>query len=194
MRNWGEPSPAPHTDNVSGAHWHFSESLTSVPPLEPVRPGAVSPDRALCLPTFSHFLIANKTPHTVSAHWYSGWQPEALEVCVYYCRTYYKAVEVLSDIKHLRQEDADLALNFEKSKILVPGISAADAHAAAQHMLNADPSLAHLRPVLSLASFVVDGYIGLDVPIGTDAFIQHFVQDKCHAVMEDVDELDNLLI
>jgi hypothetical protein len=24
---------------------------------EPVRPGAVSPDRALCLPTFSHFLI-----------------------------------------------------------------------------------------------------------------------------------------
>jgi hypothetical protein len=150
----------------------------------------------LCLPTFSHFLIANKTSHTVSAHWYSGWQPEALEVCVYYCRTYYKerykAVEVLSDMKHVLQDDADLALNFEKSKILVPGISAADAHAAAQHMLNADPSLAHLRPVLSPASFVVDGYIGLGVPIGTDAFIQHFVQDKCHAVMEDVDKLDNI--
>ena len=29
--------------------------------LEPVRPGAVSPDRALCLPTFRHFLIVNKT-------------------------------------------------------------------------------------------------------------------------------------
>jgi hypothetical protein len=29
--------------------------------LEPVRPGAVSPDRALCLPTFSHFVIVNKT-------------------------------------------------------------------------------------------------------------------------------------
>jgi hypothetical protein len=29
--------------------------------LEPVCPGAVSPDRALCLPTFSHFLIVNKT-------------------------------------------------------------------------------------------------------------------------------------
>ena len=113
-------------------------------------------------------------------------------VCVYYCRTYYKAVEVLSDIKHLLQEDADLALNFEKSKILVQGISAADAHAAAQHMLNADPSLAHLRPVLSLASFVVDGYIGLGVFIGTDAFIQHFVKDKCQAIMEDVDKLDNI--
>jgi hypothetical protein len=29
--------------------------------LEPVRPGAVLPDRPLCLPTFSHFLIVNQT-------------------------------------------------------------------------------------------------------------------------------------
>jgi hypothetical protein len=29
--------------------------------LEPLRPEAVLPDRALCLPTFSHFLIVNKT-------------------------------------------------------------------------------------------------------------------------------------
>ena len=28
--------------------------------LEPERPEAVSPDRALCLPTLSHFLIVNK--------------------------------------------------------------------------------------------------------------------------------------
>jgi hypothetical protein len=76
------------------------------------------------------------------------------------------ALEVLSDIKHVLKEDAGLALNFDKTKILVKGISVADAHAAAQRMLNADPSLAHLRPLLSPASFVVDGYIGLGVPIG----------------------------
>jgi hypothetical protein len=29
--------------------------------LEPVHPGAVLPDRVLCVPTFSHFLIVNKT-------------------------------------------------------------------------------------------------------------------------------------
>ena len=29
--------------------------------LEPVRPGAVSPDRALYLPTFSHSVVVNKT-------------------------------------------------------------------------------------------------------------------------------------
>jgi hypothetical protein len=33
----------------------------SPPMLEPVRPGAASPDRALSLPTFSHFVIVNKT-------------------------------------------------------------------------------------------------------------------------------------
>jgi hypothetical protein len=34
--------------------------------LEPVRPGAVSPDRVLCLPTFSHFVIVNKTSLSLS--------------------------------------------------------------------------------------------------------------------------------
>jgi hypothetical protein len=54
---------------------------------------------------------------------------------------------VLSDVKHVLKEDAGLALNFNKTKILVKGISAAYAHAAAQRMLNADPSLAHLSPL-----------------------------------------------
>jgi hypothetical protein len=36
--------------------------------LEPVRPGAVLPDRALCLPTFSHFLIVNKTSLSLSLY------------------------------------------------------------------------------------------------------------------------------
>jgi hypothetical protein len=101
------------------------------------------------------------------------------------------ALEVLSDIKQVLKEDAGLALN-DKTKILVKGISASDARAAAQRLLIADPSLTHLSPLLSPASFVVDGYIGLGVPIGTDAFIQHFVKDKCQAIMEDVDQLDNI--
>ena len=104
------------------------------------------------------------------------------------------ALEVLSDIKQVLKEDAGLALN-DRTKILVKGISAADAHAAAQRLLIADPSLAHLSPaspLLSPAFFVVAGCIGLGVPIGTDAFIQHFVKDKCQAIMEDVDKLDNI--
>jgi len=34
--------------------------------LEPVRPVAVSPDKALYLPTFSHFVIVNKTSLALS--------------------------------------------------------------------------------------------------------------------------------
>jgi hypothetical protein len=77
---------------------------------------------------------------------------------------------VLSDIKQVLKEDAGLALN-DKTKILVKGISVADAHAAAHRLLIADPSLAPLSPLLSPASFVVGCYIGLGVPIGTDAFL-----------------------
>ncbi len=44
------PSSPSHTH--SHTHTHM---------LEPVRPGAVLPDRTLCLTTFSNFLIVNKT-------------------------------------------------------------------------------------------------------------------------------------
>ena len=74
------------------------------------------------------------------------------------------------DIKHVLREDAGLDLN-DKTKILVKGISEAEAHTAAQRLLTADPSLAHLRPLLAPKAFVDDGYTGLGVPIGTDAFV-----------------------
>jgi hypothetical protein len=48
-----------------------------------------------------------------------------------------------------------------------------------QRLLTAVPSLAHLGPLLAPTAFVDDGYIGLGVPIGTDAFVQHFVKKKC---------------
>jgi hypothetical protein len=45
--------------------------------------------------------------------------------------------QVLSDVKHVLKEDAGLDLNFDKTKLLIKGISAADSHAAAQRMLKA---------------------------------------------------------
>ena len=58
---------------------------------------------------------------------------------------------MLSDIKHVLKEDGGLSLNFDstqksKTKFLVKGISAADAHAAALRMLAANPSLELLSP------------------------------------------------
>ena len=60
----------------------------------------------------------------------------------------------------------------------IKGIPAAEAHAAAQRLLTADPSLAQLGPLLAPKAFVEGGYIGLGVPIGNDAFIQHFAKKK----------------
>ena len=71
---------------------------------------------------------------------------------------------MLSDIKQVLKEVNGLSLN-DKTKILVKGISAADAHAAAHRLLIADPSLVHLSPLLSPASFEVDCYIGLGFPL-----------------------------
>ncbi len=67
------------------------------------------------------------------------------------------ALEVLSDIKLVLKEDAGLDINDK----IVKGITAAEAHAAAQRLLNAHPSLAHLDPLLTPKAFVDNGYIGL---------------------------------
>jgi hypothetical protein len=82
------------------------------------------------------------------------------------------ALELLLDIKHVLKEDAVLDLNFDKTKILVKGISAADAHAAAQHMINADLSLAHLSPLLSPCLLWLTATLDLVFPLD-DAFILH---------------------
>ena len=83
------------------------------------------------------------------------------------------ALEVLSDITELvLKEDDGLDIN-DKTKILVKGITVAEEHAAAQRLVNAHPSLAHLGPLLTPKAFVDNSYFGLGVPIGTDAFIQH---------------------
>ena len=100
-----------------------------------------------------------------------------------------EVTESSTNKQHHLSEDTGLDLN-DKTIILVKGISAAEAHAAAQRLLAADPSLAHIL-LQGLRSRRLH-YIGLGVPIGTDAFVQHFVKAKCLEIMEDVDKLDNL--
>ena len=53
--------------------------------LEPVRPGAVSPDRVLCLPTVSHFVIVNKASLSLflSFSTYCSAVPRAALLCIY---------------------------------------------------------------------------------------------------------------
>ena len=48
--------------------------------LVPVRPEAVLPGRAFCLPTFSHFLIVNKTSFPLSLHMQAA-APDESDMC-----------------------------------------------------------------------------------------------------------------
>ena len=46
--------------------------------------------------------------------------------------------------------------------------------------------------MLHIQRFTAEGYEGLGVPLGTDAFVQNFVKDKCLAIIDDVDKLDSV--
>ena len=52
--------------------------------------------------------------------------------------------------------------------------------------------MTHLSDDLALASFCPEGFIGIGVPIGTDAFVQSFVAKKCRDIIDDVEKLDTI--
>jgi hypothetical protein len=60
----------------------------------------------------------------------------------------------------------------------------------AQRIITSTPSLASLSGKFSLASFVFECFVGIGLPIGTDAFVQKFVAKTCRAITDDVEILD----
>ncbi len=48
-----------------------------------------------------------------------------------------------------------------------------------QNIIQATPTLAHLSGDVLLTSFCPEGFVGIGVPIGTDAFAQDFVAKTC---------------
>ncbi len=53
----------------------------------------------------------------------------------------------------------------------------------AQNIIQATPTLAHLNRDVLLASFCPEGFVGIGVPIGTDAFVQNVVAKTCKAAL-----------
>ena len=56
--------------------------------------------------------------------------------------------------------------------------------------MQATPSLIHLSNDVLLDSFCPEGFIGIGVPIGTDAFVRSFVAKTCRDIIDDVEKLD----
>ena len=57
-------------------------------------------------------------------------------------------------------------------------------------IIDANPSLTQLNGDVSLVSFCSQGFVGIGVTIGTDAFVQSFVAKTCRAIIDDVEKLD----
>jgi hypothetical protein len=99
------------------------------------------------------------------------------------------ALRILADLKQVLKDDAGLELNMLKTQLLVRGISTHDAYSAAKGFLENDARLTSIKDTIILASCTAEGYVGLGVPLGTDAFVQTFVHDACQKGIDDVDKL-----
>ena len=62
----------------------------------------------------------------------------------------------------------------------------------AQNIFQATPTLTHLSGDVTLGSFCPEGFVGIGVPIGTDAFVRNFVAKTCRAIIDDVEKLDDI--
>jgi hypothetical protein len=100
------------------------------------------------------------------------------------------ALQVLAELKAVFKADAGLELNVSKTVILPKGITQQAAFDVAHSILTTSPALTHLTADVALASFCPEGFVGIGVPIGTDAFVRSFVAKTCRDIIDDVEKLD----
>jgi hypothetical protein len=60
----------------------------------------------------------------------------------------------------------------------------------AENIIQTTPVLFHLSGDVTIGSFCPDGFVGIGVSIGTDAFVRNFVAKTCRAIIDDVEKLD----
>jgi hypothetical protein len=94
------------------------------------------------------------------------------------------ALQVLAELKAVFKADAGLELNVSKTSVLPSKVD------MAQTIMQATPNIAHLRTNVLLDSFCPEGFIGIGVPLGTDAFVRSFVAKTCRDIIDDVEKLD----
>ena len=100
------------------------------------------------------------------------------------------ALQVLAELKRVLKMDAGLDLNVSKTSVLPKGVTQQAAFDATHNIINVSSTLTPLSAEVLLASFCPQGFVGVGVPIGTDAFVQNFVAKTCRAIIDDVEKLD----
>ncbi len=93
-------------------------------------------------------------------------------------------LQVLAELKRVLKEDAGLELNVSQDIRPPQGH-----HPAGCVRCGAQHPCCQTEADVSFASFCPEGFVGIGVPIGTDAFVQNFVAKTCRAIIDDVDKL-----
>ena len=96
----------------------------------------------------------------------------------------------MSDLKRVLKEDAGLDLVVSKTSVLPKGVTQQSVFDVAQTIINTSPTLTHRSADVLLTSFCPEGFVGIGVPIGTDAFVRNFVAKTCRVITDDVEKLD----
>jgi hypothetical protein len=100
------------------------------------------------------------------------------------------ALQVLAELKRVLKEDAGLERNVSKTSILPKGTTQQAVFDLTHSIIAASAAWTQLSGDVSLASFCPECFVGIGVPIGTDAFVQNFVAKTCRAIIDDVEKLD----
>jgi hypothetical protein len=101
-------------------------------------------------------------------------------------------LQVLDDLKRVLKEDAGLELNISKTAILPKAITQQDIFDVVHGFITVTPSMIQLSGEVSLDSFCHDGSVGIGVPIGTDAFVNHFTVKTYRDIIKEVEKLDTI--
>ncbi len=89
-------------------------------------------------------------------------------------------LHVLVEVKTVFKADAGLEINVSKTCMLPSkGVTVQAAFDMAQTIIQATPSIDHLSNDILLDSFCPEGFVGIGVPIGTDAFVRSFMAKTC---------------
>jgi hypothetical protein len=79
-----------------------------------------------------------------------------------------------------------------KTSILPKDVTNQVAFDVVKNIMQEPPTLVYLIGDVLLASFCHEGFVGIGVPIGTDAFVQNFVSKTCRTIIDEVEKLDTI--
>ncbi len=81
---------------------------------------------------------------------------------------------ILTELKCVLKEDADLELNVPKTSILPKDTTQESVFDVTHRIITVIAPLTQSSGDVSLVSFCPEGFVGIGVPIDTDVFVENF--------------------